>query len=155
MALAVGLLGFCLALAGTAHPAGSGNASPDGDAPVDLAAWKGKVVYLDFWASWCVPCRQSFPWMNAMHDRYGKDGLVVLAVNMDQKRPDAEQFLSQYRAGFAVRFDPHGRLAQGFKLRGMPTSALLDRNGKVLLVHEGFRGRDATDLEAAIRAALR
>lgn len=137
----------CLA-ADNAPPAASS------DAPVDLAAWKGKVVYVDFWASWCVPCRQSFPWMNAMHSQYGKDGLVIVAVNMDQNRADADAFLRQYPAAFAVRFDPHGRLAQNFKLRGMPTSALLDRDGKVLLVHEGFRSNDAASLEQSIRTAL-
>jgi thiol-disulfide isomerase/thioredoxin len=122
--------------------------------PIDLSAWKGKVVYVDFWASWCVPCRQSFPWMNTMHRRYGKDGLVVLAVNMDQDRAAADTFLHQYPADFTVRFDPRGQLAQGFKLRGMPTSALLDRNGKVLLVHEGFRSKDVATLEDSIRTAL-
>ncbi len=122
--------------------------------PIDLASWKGKVVYLDFWASWCVPCRQSFPWMNAMQERYAKEGLVVVAVNMDQQRPDADAFLRQYPASFIVRFDPRGQLAQGFNLRGMPTSVLLDRGGKVLRVHEGFRGKDAGLLEDAIRLAL-
>jgi thiol-disulfide isomerase/thioredoxin len=154
-ALALGLMGVCLALTGTAGAAGAGEAAHDGDAPIDLADWKGKVVYLDFWASWCVPCRKSFPWMNAMQDRYGKDGLVVLAVNMDQKRADADAFLREYPAGFTLRFDPRGRLARGFNLRGMPTSALLDRGGRTLLLHEGFRENDPAELEQVIRAALR
>jgi cytochrome c biogenesis protein CcmG, thiol:disulfide interchange protein DsbE len=153
-ALAATLLGL---LIGTSCLCGAveSAAPPAADTAVpDLSAWKGKVVYVDFWASWCVPCRLSFPWMNAMHDRYAKDGLVVVAVNMDQSRADAEKFLSQYPASFLVRFDPKGKLAQGFKLRGMPTSALLDRDGKVLQIHEGFRGKDPVDLEASIRAAL-
>jgi thiol-disulfide isomerase/thioredoxin len=124
------------------------------DAPVDLAALKGKVVYLDFWASWCVPCRQSFPWMNDIHRRFAADGLVVLAVNMDQVRADADGFLRQYPAQFRVAFDPAGRVASGFKLRGMPTSALLGRDGKVLLLHEGFKARDQASLEQSIRDAL-
>ena len=89
-----------------------------------------------------------------MHSQYGKDGLVVVAVNMDQNRADADAFLRQYPAAFTVRFDPRGKLAQTFKLRGMPTSALLDRDGKVLLVHEGFRSTDAASLEQSIRTAL-
>ena len=124
------------------------------DAPVDLAALKGKVVYVDFWASWCVPCRQSFPWMNAMHRQYGSAGLFVVAVNMDQTRADADAFLQKYPAEFSVRFDPTGQLASTFKVRGMPTSALVGRDGKVLLVHEGFRDRDKAALEQAIRTAL-
>jgi cytochrome c biogenesis protein CcmG, thiol:disulfide interchange protein DsbE len=141
------LLGFAL---GASIAAGA----TEGGAPPDLAEWKGKVVYLDFWASWCVPCKQSFPWMNAMHRRYGKDGLVVVAVNMDQEHGDAVAFLQRYPAEFTVRFDPRGKLAQGFNLRGMPTSALLDRDGKVLLVHEGFRAQDPSLLEQSIRGAL-
>jgi cytochrome c biogenesis protein CcmG/thiol:disulfide interchange protein DsbE len=125
-----------------------------GDGPVDLAALKGKVVYVDFWASWCVPCRQSFPWMNAMHRQYGNSGLDVVAVNMDQTRADADAFLQKYPAEFSVRFDPTGQLAPTFHVRGMPTSALLGRDGKVLLVHEGFRDKDKAALEQAIRTAL-
>jgi len=147
-----------LVLATTCATAGS-NAWADGGtaavaAPVDLAAWKGKVVYVDFWASWCVPCRQSFPWMTSLQKQYGADGLVVVAVNLDHVRADADRFLQQYPAGFTVRFDPQGRLAQDFKVRGMPTSALLARDGHVLLVHEGFRTKDESDLEKAVRAAL-
>jgi cytochrome c biogenesis protein CcmG/thiol:disulfide interchange protein DsbE len=122
--------------------------------PVDLTAYRGKVVYVDFWASWCVPCRQSFPWMNTLHHQYGKDGLVIVAVNMDQVSSDADAFLQKYPADFTVRFDPQGTLAQHFKVRGMPTSALLDRDGKTLLVHEGFREKDRESLEQAIRSAL-
>jgi thiol-disulfide isomerase/thioredoxin len=143
----------CIALQAVAAPAAS--AAPAGAPPVDLSAYRGKVVYLDFWASWCVPCRESFPWMNEMHRQYGKDGLVIVAVNLDQVHDDAETFLQKYPAGFTVRFDPTGQLAQSFKVRGMPTSALIGRDGKVLLMHEGFRTRDEDNLEQSIRDALR
>jgi thiol-disulfide isomerase/thioredoxin len=127
---------------------------PAGTGPIDLAAYKGKVVYVDFWASWCVPCKQSFPWMNTMHRQYGKDGLVIIAVNMDQVRGEADGFLQKYPAEFKVHFDPQGLLAPRFKVRGMPTSALLGRNGEVLMIHEGFKSKDAAALEQAIRKAL-
>jgi len=146
------LAGLSAVLLGALCTASSA-AAPDADA-IDLSAYRGKVVYLDFWASWCVPCRQSFPWMNTMHHQYGKDGLVILAVNMDQVRADADGFLQKYPAEFAVRFDPKGRLAPDFKVRGMPTSALLGRDGKVLLIHEGFKAKDTASLEQAIRNAL-
>jgi cytochrome c biogenesis protein CcmG, thiol:disulfide interchange protein DsbE len=142
-------------LAGLLAMLACASAAPAADSEaIDLSAYRGKVVYLDFWASWCVPCRQSFPWMNRMHQQFGRDGLVVLAVNMDQVRADADAFLKQYPAEFAVRFDPQGRLASTFKVRGMPTSALIGRDGKTLLLHEGFRSKDPASLEQSIRSAL-
>lgn len=123
-------------------------------AGVDLSEYRGRIVYVDFWASWCVPCRQSFPWMNGLQKQFGKDGLVIVAVNMDQVHADAENFLKQYPADFSVRFDPQGLLAQQFKVRGMPTSALLGRDGQVLWTHEGFRSKDPQALEQSIRSAL-
>ena len=92
--------------------------------------------------------------MNALQRQYGKDGLVIVAVNMDQVRSDADKFLHQYPAEFAVSFDPEGKLAQRFKVKGMPTSVLLDRSGKTLFVHEGFRLKDRDSLEKSINSAL-
>jgi cytochrome c biogenesis protein CcmG/thiol:disulfide interchange protein DsbE len=149
-AMLVGALGARIAAA-----AGPVAAEPAGTGPIDLSVHRGKVVYVDFWASWCVPCKQSFPWMNTMHRQYGKDGLVIIAVNMDQVREEADAFLRKYPAEFKVHYDPAGQLAPQFKVRGMPTSALLGRDGKVLLIHEGFKSKDTAKLEQAIRDALR
>jgi thiol-disulfide isomerase/thioredoxin len=122
--------------------------------PVDLAALRGKVVYLDFWASWCGPCRQSFPWMNELQRKLGGDDFVVLAVNLDQERADADRFLSAVPADFRIAYDPDGVLPERYQVRGMPTSVLLDRDGKVVFTHEGFRLKDREMLETRIRAAL-
>ena len=122
--------------------------------PLDLPSLKGKVVYVDFWASWCGPCRQSFPWMNDMQRTYGRDGLVIIAVNVDHERPDADKFLRTFAPSFRVAYDPDGALAESYHVKGMPTSFLIDRDGKVQLQHAGFRSKDAAELEGRIRALL-
>lgn len=122
--------------------------------PLHLSALRGKVVYVDFWASWCAPCRRSFPWMNAMHDKYAANGLVVVGINVDQRKPDAEKFLAQVPAKFAIAFDTPGDSPKAYGIRAMPSSVLIDAHGRVVAVHAGFRDEDREQLEAKIRAAL-
>jgi len=121
---------------------------------LNLQQYRGQVVYLDFWASWCSPCRKSFPWMNALHERYADDGLVVLAVNLDQDSDAARRFLQRYPAQFNVVFDPQGKVAERYQLKGMPSSYLIDRQGKLVMTHTGFRTNDADLLEARIKSLL-
>ncbi len=125
------------------------------DDPLDLASLKGKVVYIDFWASWCGPCRQSFPWMSGLHRSLASDGLVIIAVNLDQERADAQRFLMDYSPAFRVAYDPGGTLATRFNVKGMPTSVLMGRDGKTVFVHQGFRGKERDALEQTIRTALK
>ena len=115
-------------------PASVAQAAP----ALDLSAYKGKVVYLDFWASWCTPCRQSFPWMNDLEATYGKEGLVVIAINVDHDHGLAEDFLQDNSANFKILFDPNGRIASQFNFHDMPTSYLIGRDGKIRYVHSGF-----------------
>ncbi|MEP7295297.1 MAG: TlpA disulfide reductase family protein [Burkholderiales bacterium] len=119
-----------------------------------LAALKGKVVYLDFWASWCGPCRQSFPWMNEMQAKYGARGFEVLAINVDAKREDADKFLAQTAATFNIAFDARGETPRAYGIKGMPSSVLIGADGKVLFMHAGFRDDERQTLEAQIAAAL-
>jgi cytochrome c biogenesis protein CcmG/thiol:disulfide interchange protein DsbE len=128
--------------------------SAPADPTLDLKALSGHVVYLDFWASWCAPCRQSFPWMNKMQSEFGQDGFVIVAVNVDHSRPDAEQFLHEHSPVFRIVFDPDGTLAERFGVRDMPTSFLLDRDGRIHSEHEGFRLKDRDALEQQIRSLL-
>lgn len=113
---------------------------------LDLASLRGKVVYLDFWASWCKPCRESFPWMNSVHSGYAKQGVVVVAVNVDQERALADAFLQAYPAQFQVVYDPEGHLAEQYRVTGMPSSFLIDRTGTVRFRHVGFRATDRDQL---------
>ncbi|HLN48213.1 MAG TPA: TlpA disulfide reductase family protein, partial [Steroidobacteraceae bacterium] len=94
--------------------------------PLDLTSLRGQVVYLDFWASWCGPCRQSFPWMQTMTKAYEGQGLAIVAVNLDRDRVDADKFLDQFKPTFDVRFDPKGESAGFYKIKGMPASVLID-----------------------------
>ena len=123
-------------------------------APVDLAALKGKVVYVDFWASWCAPCKQSFPWMNEMQAKYGARGLQIVAVNVDARREDADKFLAEVPAAFLIGFDPKGDSPKRFQIKGMPSSVLVGPTGQVVQVHAGFRPDDRKAQEDAIVAAL-
>lgn len=100
---------------------------------------QGKVVYLDFWASWCIPCRQSFPFMNELHERYGDSGLVILAVNVDAQRSDADRFLTQFPADFRVLYDPNAALPPIYQVMGMPTAFLIDHRGNIAQTEVGFR----------------
>jgi thiol-disulfide isomerase/thioredoxin len=124
------------------------------EGPVDLNSLRGRVVYLDFWASWCAPCRQSFPWMQKMQDAYRARGLVVLAVDVDVKRRDAERFLAKFHPTFAVKFDPEGDLAGQYKVQGMPTGFVIDRSGAVRFTHIGFRPSDRAMYEEQLQKVL-
>lgn len=121
---------------------------------VKLSDYRGKTVYLDFWASWCGPCRQSFPWMNAMVARYASKGLHVVAISVDKNREDARQFLKNNPANFDLAFDPTGTSPKSYAIQSMPTSVLIGPNGKVLSVHRGFRNDERAQREQDIQQAL-
>lgn len=135
---------LCLLLAAPSH-AGT---------RLDLGALRGRVVYLDFWASWCEPCQQSFPWMKALEKTYGALGLTILAVDVDHNRADAQRFLHVFRPDFKVVFDPSGDLAERFHIIGMPTSFLIDREGNVRYTNVGFLLKDRARIEGQVRRLL-
>jgi cytochrome c biogenesis protein CcmG/thiol:disulfide interchange protein DsbE len=122
--------------------------------PVSLAALRGKVVYIDFWASWCAPCKLSFPFMNDLQARYQSKGFEVVAVNLDARREAADRFLAQIPARFQVAFDAKGDSARRFEVKAMPSSFLVGRDGRLLATHRGFRDEDRQGLEARIVSAL-
>lgn len=138
------LLSYCLAVFVPVHAASS----------LDLTSFHGRVVYLDFWASWCGPCRQSFPWMETMKSIYAAQGLEIIAVNLDTDRADADKFLNRFHPTFEVHFDPKGELAEFYKVRGMPSSVLIDRHGATRFMHVGFRPADGAIYEAQLRELL-
>ena len=127
---------------------------PGKQAPVRLSDSKGKVIYLDFWASWCGPCKQSFPWMNALQEKYKSKGLEVIAVNLDANNEDALKFLATTPAKFTVAFDSKGRTPLQYGVKGMPTSYLISPDGKIIMQHMGFNAADRDMLEQKIESLL-
>jgi thiol-disulfide isomerase/thioredoxin len=135
-----------------------------GDAPETIAAMDsvaadsiplaGNVVYVDFWASWCVPCRESFPWMKALLDKYHARGLRVITVNLDRKPDAGKKFLKELNSPLPVVFDSKGSLAKRYHLAAMPTSFVYGRDGKLRTRHEGFRSEDSAALETLINTLL-
>ena len=121
---------------------------------VDLARLRGRVVYVDFWASWCTPCKRSFPWMNELEVRYRDSGLTIVAINVDKRREDALRFLRDVPARFTVVFDTEGKTPAAFDVKGMPSSYLIDREGRVAAIEEGFHDERATVIEQRIRVLL-
>ena len=113
-----------------------------------------RITWVDFWASWCPPCRLAFPWLNEMHGRHAASGLRIVAVNLDQDEAQAHRFLQQVPASFALAFDPEAATAKAMQVKTMPSSFLIARDRRVVLTHRGFRLQDRAALEQQIRAAL-
>jgi cytochrome c biogenesis protein CcmG/thiol:disulfide interchange protein DsbE len=153
------LLAVLVAALHGAAAAGPADQAPPFELPgiagkVSLESYRGKVVYLDFWASWCGPCLRSFPWMNGLQKNYGGAGLQVLAINLDAQRADADAFLARVPAQFPVGFDPAGASGRAYGIKGMPSSMLIGRDGRVLWRHTGFNEADKGALESRIRLAV-
>ncbi|MCG6969261.1 MAG: redoxin domain-containing protein [Gammaproteobacteria bacterium] len=121
---------------------------------VSLSSLRGNVVYVDFWATWCPPCRESFPWMESMHQRYQDLGLQIVAISLDQKSDLIKNFLKAHQASFTILQDAEGGAAEAFKVKGMPSSYLVDRKGNIRMRHAGFNDDDKAELESKIKALL-
>ena len=121
---------------------------------LDIKSYAGKVVVVDFWASWCAPCRQSIPWLNDMQAKYAARGLVVIGVNVDTERPLAEKFLAQTPARFEIVYDAQGRLPQEYGVQGMPASFIFDRAGRRVGKHLGFKNASRDEYEKLLVMTL-
>ena len=118
---------------------------------------KGKVVLVDFWASWCAPCKASFPALQRLHDKYHASGVEVIAVNVDTKREAMDRFLQEHPVTFSVVRDVNNRLVELVEPQAMPTSLVMDRQGRVVAIHTGFQGEEtekalAEEIEKCMRA---
>ena len=151
---------LCLA-AGAAGAAAVGQQAPEfrlpqlgGKGSVELARYRGKVVYLDFWASWCPPCLTSLPLLEEMRKEFPGDQFQVLAINVDRDPRKALEFLARRPVGYPSASDPEGVWPERFGIPTMPTSFLIDRGGVIRHVHEGFRAEDLPGLREKVRQLL-
>ena len=120
----------------------------------DLHRFRGKVVYVDFWASWCSPCAQSFTFLNDLEGQFRGKDLQILGINLDERPEDAKNFLAKHPANFTVAYDAGGRCPQDFGVQGMPSSYLVDRKGVIRHVHLGFRRGEAEKLRGLVEQLL-
>ena len=122
--------------------------------PVALSTYKGKIVVLDFWASWCGPCRKSFPFLEGMQARYAPQGLAIIGLSLEDDDEAVETFLEEVPASFTIARDPSGRAGEAFGVVAMPTTFLLDRDGRVAARFEGGDVSVHDKIEAAVKTLL-
>jgi thiol-disulfide isomerase/thioredoxin len=138
----------------------AGDAPPAIDVPdqagkkVSLAGLKGKVVLIDFWASWCGPCKQEMPVLEALHKKYAEQGLVIVGVNIDNNPKKMNNFLKATPVSFRLVHDRKLTVASKYEPGTMPTSYFIGKDGKIRYVHEGFRKKDAAELEERVKGLI-
>lgn len=155
------LIALSLLVAHPAFAAGEGDAAPDFSLPVlgddstrSLSDSHGKVRYLDFWASWCPPCRVSIPDIVSLQEELGGSRFEVIGINVDEWLGDAMRFLRRYPVNYVNLSDPRGETAAAYALLGMPTSFVIDAQGRVTLVHVGYKRGDMETIRAHILQLL-
>jgi peroxiredoxin len=127
----------------------------EGSGTLGLSDYKGKVVYLDFWASWCAPCLKAVPAIESLRGEFPASKFQILAVNVDKKTKKALKFLAKQNIGYPSVSNPKGDIPGKFDLETMPSSYLIDQNGVVRYVHKGFRDGDLDVIRKEVRRIMR
>lgn len=143
-----------------AHAANTGDLAPEclavnaGKKVLDLKEYRNKVVYLDFWASWCPPCKQSFPVLNRLHSELKGQGFEVIAINLDENQTDASEFLASEPVNFSIFYDEEGKCPDAYQVAAMPSSYVIDKQGIVKKVYLGFHSENEAEIRSTISALL-
>ncbi len=159
------LTNFCAALMLTgssmAHALHEGQATPqcpsaltDKGQKLDLTAYKGKVLLIDFWATWCGPCQKSMPFLNSLRNQHQREGFEVVAINVDEDSEIAREFLQAHPVDYPMAFDPKGECPAQFNVEAMPSSFFIDKTGKVRKVHLGYRDDDQAAIGKLVSTLL-
>jgi peroxiredoxin len=144
------------ALAGTSgSPAPSFTLAARGGQAVSLAQYKGQVVMLNFWASWCGPCRQEMPLLESIYKKYNKLGFTLLGVNVEPDAKAANEWLRDTPVSFPVLYDTDGKVSKLYEVAGMPSTVIIDRGGKLRVVHRGYKPGDENEYLDSIRSLIR
>jgi len=122
---------------------------------LDLTEYKNKVLLIDFWATWCPPCKQSMPFLNDLRNELSDKGFEIIAINVDEETLIAQHFLNNYPVDYPVVFDPKGGCPLAYDVKAMPSSYFVDKKGKIRYVHLGFRHQDESEIRARVLELLK
>lgn len=121
---------------------------------LDLEKYRGKVIYLDFWATWCPPCKKSMPFLNALRNEFLDQGFEIIAINVDEDSEDAWLLLQQFPVDYLIAMDPAGLCPKEYNVKAMPSAYLIDRQGKIRYIHLGFRNSDKNEIRTSVMELL-
>ncbi len=127
---------------------------PTNNAPVQLSKLRGKIVYVDFWASWCRPCKTSFPWMINIKEKFKDLPFEIIAINLDKNKALADKFIRSQKVNFPIAYDPQAQVAETYNMEGMPSSYIIDAQGRLRIRYTGFWNKSKNKKEHAIKKLL-
>jgi peroxiredoxin len=152
---ALGLALPALAQDPTGSPAPQFSLGAKGGQTVSLAQYKGQVVMINFWASWCGPCREEMPLLESIYKKYNRLGFTMLGVNVEPDSKAANDWLKQTPVSFPILYDTDSKVSKLYEVAGMPSTVIIDRNGTLRVLHRGYKPGDENEYMDSIRALIR